>query len=160
MVVGISSVIRVILVEEASEEIIGYRRRQQAVVCDDVRLVKSFQVMNIKIEDIYLNMDDKAVVKMKFLLNYRYRKQLNIVVLGCRMKVTTTLRSPGAESMRRLLQSRLNTICKSNYVISINQFFCNIHELLNTCTWVSRVETCVLYVVYIMLHDICLCILY
>nr|QGV56704.1 U1-2 protein [Milk vetch chlorotic dwarf virus] len=133
------------LVDEATEEIISNQKKNEAVECYE----DETQVMNVIVEGLQVDMEDKVRFSMKVRLNYKYRKELKLALLGCRMKVVTRLRNTSASSVRSLLQKRLNMICESNYVISINMFCVNVNQLINSCRWINYVEDihpiCTLY---------------
>nr|ATS17319.1 U1 protein [Pea necrotic yellow dwarf virus] len=138
------------IVDEGTEALISDSRKRQGMFCSDEKLVKKLQVINIKVEDISYGIDDDdARIRFKFRLNYRFRKQLGIVLLGVRMTAITRLETPSAKSVQSLLQRRLNGICDSNEVISIFMFFNNIGQLLNSTKWIHHVDEvnpiCTLY---------------
>ncbi|CCF74118.1 U1 protein [Faba bean yellow leaf virus] len=134
-----------LLVDEASEEIITIERKLKSVEChDDIN-----QVINVKVEDVDLDMRDRVVLKLQFRLCYTYKKKLDITLLGCRLKVHTELKNTSAAVVKSILQKRMNMICNGNYVIGIRLFFININQLINTCKWIIRIEDvypiCTLY---------------
>ncbi|ACU00026.1 U1 protein [Faba bean necrotic stunt virus] len=134
-----------LLVDEATEELITSERKRRSVVCSD----DDSQVINVKVEDIAIDLEDRVVVKLKFRLCYKYRRLLDLTLLGCRMKVHTVLKTTSAPSLKSVLQKRLNMICDGNHLISIRLFFININQLINNCKWISSVEDvypiCTLY---------------
>nr|AHC72199.1 U1 protein [Faba bean necrotic stunt virus]AHC72207.1 U1 protein [Faba bean necrotic stunt virus] len=134
-----------LLVDEATEELITSERKRRSVVCFD----DYSQVINVKIEDVFTDLEDRVMVKLKFRLCYKYRKQLNLTLLGCRMKVHTILKTTSASSLKSVLQKKLNIICDGNHLMSIRLFFVNINQLINMCKWISSVEDvypiCTLY---------------
>ncbi|AHC72289.1 U1 protein [Pea yellow stunt virus] len=149
MVIGIKALLDTPLVDEATEEVIDSRRKLHEIICNDSRLIKKFQVINFKVDDLLSDMEDNVLMKWNFRLNYRYRKQLKIVLLGCRMEVRTTLKKASPSSIKSILQPRLNRICNDNHFMSINMFLCNITELLYTCKWITHIvdvhPICTLY---------------
>nr|AHC72268.1 U1 protein [Faba bean necrotic yellows virus] len=133
------------LVDEASDELISSERKLIAVECHD----DDSQVINVKVEDICKDMSDKVVLKLQFRLCYKYRKLLDITLLGCRMKVYTQLKNTSLNSLKSLLQKRMNNICNGNYAIGIRMFFVNINQLIKSCKWIVSTEDvypiCTLY---------------
>ncbi|AHC72172.1 U1 protein [Black medic leaf roll virus] len=129
----------------ATDEIISHVKKSEGVLCDE----DDIQVMNIKVDDLHEDLFDKVRFSVKIRLNYKFRKQLKIVLLGCQLKVITHLKTTSKRSVRNLMQKRLSGICKSNYVISIRMFFINIIQLLNRCKWINYIEDvrpiCILY---------------
>ncbi|AHC72182.1 U1 protein [Black medic leaf roll virus] len=131
--------------DEATDEIISHEKKSEGVLCDE----DDIQVMNIKVEDLRIDLYDKVRFSVRIRLNHKFRKQLKIVLLGCHLKIITHLKTTSERSVRSLLQKRLSGICKSNYVISIRMFYINIIQLLNTCKWINYIEDvhpiCTLY---------------
>nr|AHC72225.1 U1 protein [Faba bean necrotic stunt virus] len=138
-------VVDYLLVDEATEELITFERKHKAVPCCE----DDSQVINVKIEDISFDMEDRVLVKLKFRLCYKYRRLLDLTILGCRMKVHTILKNTSAASLKSVLQKRLNAICDGNHLMSIRIFFVNINQLINMCKWMISVEDvypiCTLY---------------
>nr|BBD33854.1 U1 prorein [Milk vetch dwarf virus] len=133
------------LFDEATDELVSSERKLIAVDCHD----DDSQVINVKVEDIFCDMPDKVVLKLQFRLCYKYRKLLDITLLGCRMKVYTELKTPSERSLKSILQKKMNIISDGNYLIGIRMFFININQLINTCKWITRIEDvypiCTLY---------------
>nr|AVG18922.1 viral non-structural protein [Milk vetch dwarf virus] len=134
-----------LLFDEATNELISSERKLIAVECHD----DDSQVINVKVEDISYDMSDKVVLKLQFRLCYKYRKLLDIALLGCRMKVFTELKTPSERSLKNILQKRMNLICDSNYLIGITMFFVNVNQLINRCKWITSTQDvypiCTLY---------------
>nr|QIH29495.1 U1 protein [Parsley severe stunt associated virus] len=124
-----------ILYDEATDELISPVRQMIAV-----EVVDKIQVMNILVEDLKNNVNNKIVFNIRVRLCYRYRKQLKIALLGSYMKITTVLDNANKHSLKVRLQRRLDIICEENYCISIRMFFCNLNYLLRRCKWITSVE--------------------
>nr|AZH68518.1 hypothetical protein [Faba bean necrotic yellows virus]QCF45537.1 hypothetical protein [Faba bean necrotic yellows virus]QCF45545.1 hypothetical protein [Faba bean necrotic yellows virus] len=142
---GVSPVRDSWLVDEASDELIASERKLIAVECHD----DDSQVINVKVEDIAQDINDKIVLKLQFRLCYKYRKLLDITLLGCRMKVYTQLKNTILNSLKSILQKRMNNICNGNYCIGIRMFFVNINQIIKSCKWIVSTEDvypiCTLY---------------
>ncbi|CAB44021.1 hypothetical protein [Faba bean necrotic yellows virus] len=142
---GVSPVRDSWLVDEASDELISSERKLIAVECHD----DDSQVINVKVEDICKDMSDKVVLKLQFRLCHKYRKLLDITLLGCRMKVYTQLKNTSLNSLKSLLQKRMINICIGNYAIGIRMFFVNINQFIKSCKWIVNTEDvytiCTLY---------------
>lgn len=134
-----------LLFDEATNELISDGRKCFGVECLD----DDSQVINVKIEDISYDMSDNAILKLQFRLCYKYRKLLDIALLGCRMKVFTKLTSPSERSLKIMMQKRMNMICDGNCIICIRMFFKNINQLINMCKWIVSIQDvypiCTLY---------------
>nr|AXG50861.1 U1 protein [Subterranean clover stunt virus] len=106
-----------------------------------VEVEEKVQVINVKVLRLIEAVDeDRVGVKVMFRLCYRYRRELKITLLGCKMELWTSLKSSGKYSVQSLLQRKLNGICVSNYCIGIDMFVSNVKELINRCKWITSVQ--------------------